>query len=180
MPKIYLSPSVREYEEYINGGTEDQYMNLIADAMEPYLIASGIDFDRSRPTQTLTEIINQVNSGDYDFYLGIHSSSAPPALAGWLRGTNVYYWYGNRWGREGADIIADNLSRIYPDAEKVKSVATSTMREVRRNNAPSAVVEIIYHDNAEDVDWLKENIDEVARTLVLSLTEYFGIPFVEG
>ncbi len=180
MPKIYLSPSVQEFVEYINGGTEDQYMNLIADAMEPYLIASGIEFTRNNPSQTLTEVINQANDGDYDFYLGLHSSSAPPALAGWLRGTNVYYWYGNRWGREGAEIIADNLSQIYPEPDKVKSVATSTMRELRRTNVPAAVVETIYHDNAEDVAWLKENIDEIARSLVISMTEYFGIPFVEG
>ena len=36
MPRIYLSPSLQEYNQFINGGTEEEYMNLIADAMEPY------------------------------------------------------------------------------------------------------------------------------------------------
>ena len=44
MPSVYLSPSLQEYNPYIDGGNEEYYMNLIADAMEPYLRASGIDF----------------------------------------------------------------------------------------------------------------------------------------
>ena len=37
MPSVYLSPSLQEYNPYIDGGNEEYYMNLIADAMEPYL-----------------------------------------------------------------------------------------------------------------------------------------------
>jgi len=44
MPKIYLSPSLQEYNPYVDGGNEEYYMNLIADAMEPYLNSSGIQF----------------------------------------------------------------------------------------------------------------------------------------
>ena len=44
MPNIYLSPSTQEFNPYAGGGNEEQYMNLIADAMEPYLAASGIRF----------------------------------------------------------------------------------------------------------------------------------------
>ena len=36
MPRIYLSPSTQEFNPYVSGdGNEEQYMNLIADAMEP-------------------------------------------------------------------------------------------------------------------------------------------------
>ena len=46
MPKIFLSPSTQDYNSYVNGGNEALYANLIADAMKPYLRASGIDFTR--------------------------------------------------------------------------------------------------------------------------------------
>ena len=40
MPNLFLSPSVQEYNPYVNGlGSEEYYMNLIADAMEPYLVS---------------------------------------------------------------------------------------------------------------------------------------------
>ena len=51
MPTIYLSPSTQEFNEYANGlGTEEEWMNRLADAMEPQLTASGIRFTRNTRT----------------------------------------------------------------------------------------------------------------------------------
>ena len=50
MPTLFLSPSTQEYNPYIDGGNEEYYMNLIADAMEPYLTASGIEYVRNDPS----------------------------------------------------------------------------------------------------------------------------------
>ena len=61
MPKVYLSPSLQEYNPYVDGGNEEYYMNLIADAMEPYLAASGIEVDRNRPDMTLSQAIADSN-----------------------------------------------------------------------------------------------------------------------
>ena len=61
MPRIYLSPSTQEYNTYVSGGTEEYYMNLIADAMEPYLFASGIEFVRNTPQMTAASSIRQAN-----------------------------------------------------------------------------------------------------------------------
>ena len=44
MPLVFLSPSTQEYNSYVTGNSEEYYMNQIADAMEPYLTASGISF----------------------------------------------------------------------------------------------------------------------------------------
>ena len=42
MPRIYLSPSTQEYNPYVTGnGSEEYFMNLVADAMEPYLLANS-------------------------------------------------------------------------------------------------------------------------------------------
>ena len=42
MPNVFLSPSTQEWNPYVNGGSEEFYMNQIADRMEPYLRSSGI------------------------------------------------------------------------------------------------------------------------------------------
>ena len=45
MPRIFLSPSTQEYNPYITGnGSEEYFMNRIADAMEPYLLTNTIRF----------------------------------------------------------------------------------------------------------------------------------------
>ena len=46
MPIIYLSPSTQENNLYVTGGTEEEWMNRLADAMVPYLVSSGIRFNR--------------------------------------------------------------------------------------------------------------------------------------
>ena len=52
MPIIYLSPSTQENNYYVTGGTEEAYMNLLADKMVPYLDASGIRYVRNTPDMT--------------------------------------------------------------------------------------------------------------------------------
>ena len=80
-------------------------------------------------------------------------------------------------GKRFAEIVARNLQLIYPLPNGTKTVPTTTLGEVRRTRAPGVLVEIGYHDNPLDAQWVRENINAIAENLVLSLTEYFGIPF---
>lgn len=179
MPRVYLSPSLQEYNPFINGGSEEEIMNLIADAMEPYLTASGIEFVRNSPEMSLGEAIAQSNNSGVDFHLAIHSNASPASIAGQRQGPVVYYYSTSQPGQRMADIIAENFEDIYPDPSKVQVLPTVTLRELRRTNAPSALVEVAYHDNYADANWIKQNIQPIARALSRSLAEYFGIPFVE-
>ncbi len=179
MPLIYLSPSTQEFNEYLNGGSEEYYMNLIADAMVPYLTSSGINYVRNTPDMNAAQAIYQSNQGNYDFHLAIHSNAAPESLSGTLSGTDVYYYPSSSLGEKAAVIITENFRDIYPQPEKVRPVTTTNIGEVRRTKAPSVLIEVAYHDNPEDEAWIRANIDEIARNLVFSLTEYFGIPFIE-
>lgn len=179
MPRVYLSPSLQEFNPFINGGSEEEIMNLIADAMEPYLNASGIEFVRNSPEMTLGEAIAQSNNSNIDFHLAIHSNAAPESIAGTRQGPVVYYFSSSQPGREMANLIAENFANIYPNPSLIQIMPTVTLRELRRTNAPSALVEVAYHDNLEDANWIKNNIQSIARELSRSLAEYFGIPFVE-
>ena len=176
MPTIYLSPSTQEFNPYYGGGNEEYYMNLIADAMEPYLAASGIQFVRNTPEMTAASSIAASNSGVYDLHLALHSN-ATASGNGAARGTEVYYFPSSTEGKRFADILAENMKAIYPLPDRVRTVPTTSLGEVARVRAPGVLVEIAYHDNPQDAQWIRENIDNIARTIVLSLTEYFGIPF---
>lgn len=177
MPRVYLSPSLQEYNEFVNGGTEEEYANLIADAMEPYLLASGIEVGRNQPEMTLGEAIADSNAGDYDLHFAIHSNAAPTSLAGQLQGTDVYYFYNSPYGKEIADLVKDEMKRIYPNPQKVNTVATAILRELRRTNVPAVLVETAYHDNPEDALWIKGNIDAIAQAYTKAIAAYFGIPW---
>ncbi len=176
MPTIYLSPSTQEFNPYTGGGNEEYYMNLIADAMEPYLAASGIQFVRNTPEMTAATSIAASNSGVFDLHLALHSN-ATAAGNGTARGPEVYYFPSSESGKRFADILAENLQMIYPLPDRVRTVPTTSLGEVARVRAPGVLVEIAYHDNPEDAQWIRENINTIAQNIVLSLTEYFGIPF---
>ncbi len=176
MPIIYLSPSTQEFNPYAGGGNEEYYMNLVADAMEPYLAASGIQFVRNTPEMNAASSIAASNSGNYDLHLALHSN-ASGSIVGSTRGSEVYYYPSSVDGKRFADIVANNLQLIYPLPGRVKTVPTTSLGEVARVKAPGVLVEIAYHDNALDAQWIRDNINNIAENLVLSLTEYFGIPF---
>ncbi len=178
MPTIYLSPSTQENNLYVSGGTEEEWMNRLADAMVPYLVSSGIQYVRNTPQMTAASSIAASNQGRYDLHLALHSNAAPDGRYGQVRGIIVYYFPGSVQGRRAAQIVADNLKTIYPLPNLVRAEGTTAIGEVRRVRAPSVFIELGYHDNTDDAAWIKSNIDAAARNIVLSLTEFFGIPFL--
>ena len=178
MPTIYLSPSLQPFNKYINGSDEQTVMNQVADAMEPYLRACGIRFTRNHIGMTLGQAIQQSNEGYYDLHLALHSNAAPESLAGKLRGTDVYYYAYSTPGKRAAEILAENFKKISPTLDKVKALPTTKLVELSKTNAPAVLMEIAYHDNQEDADWIKGNIQKIAANIVEGLCIYFVIPFI--
>lgn len=179
MPSVFLSPSVQDFNPTVLGVSEEYLMNLVADAMEPYLEASGISYGRNNPNETLTQAIAQSNAGGYDFHLALHSNAAPADLVGILRGPDIYYYAYSSFGAAAAEIFANNLRVIYPNPDLVATIPNTTLAELRRTKATALLIELAYHDDIRDAAWIADNTDLIARNLVLSLTEYFGIPFVD-
>lgn len=177
MPIIYLSPSTQEYNTYRNGGTEEEWMNRLADAMEPILEASGIQYVRNTPAMTAYSSIQASNAGNYDLHLALHSNASGEGQEGSQRGIIAFYYPGSTNGQRAAQLIADGLKDIYPLPDLVKTEPTISIGEVRRVIAPSVLLELGYHDNPEDADWIVRNLEPTAESIVLSLTKYFGIPF---
>ena len=177
MANIYLSPSLQEWNPYVDGGNEEYYMNLIADAMEPYLTASGISFTRNSPDMSLRQAIAQSNAGSYDLHLAIHSNASGEQSAGRNRGVEVYYYPTSARGQDFAETLATNFSDLYPLPEKVNTIPTTTLGELRLTRAPAALIEVAYHDNIDDARWIRENINAIAENLSKSVAETLGVEF---
>lgn len=179
MPIIYLSPSTQENNMYVTGsGSEEDWMNRLADTMVPYLTSSGIRYTRNTPDMTAGSSIRQANEGWYDFYLALHSNAAGEGNYGNVRGIIAFYYPTSTQGQRAAQIFVNNLRSIYPIPDKVFTRATTTLGEVRDSKFPAVLMELGYHDNVEDAMWIESNLNEIARNLVVSLTDYFDIPFI--
>lgn len=179
MPFLFLSPSTQQFNPYITTGNEEYWMNEIADRMEPYLLASGINVTRNDPNGTAATAIRQSNMGNYDFHLALHSNAGAGEFAGKLRGIDAYYYPGSAEGQRMADLLVENLKPIYPLPDRVQARTTTSIGEVRRTNAPSVLVELGYHDNLEDANWIMDNVDEIALALSKAVAQYFNLPFLQ-
>ena len=178
MPFLFLSPSTQDFNPYVTTGNEQYWMNQLADRMEPYLFASGLNVTRNDPNGSAAQSIRASNAGTYDFHLALHSNASPEALAGRQRGVDIYYFPASEEGLRMANILVDNLKPIYPLPERVRALPTVLIGEVRRTKAPSVLAELGYHDNVEDADWLTGKLEEIAAALSEGVTEYFGLPFL--
>ena len=178
MPIIYLSPSTQENNFYVSGGTEEEWMNRLADAMVPYLDASGIQYVRNTPEMTAAAAIRASNEGNYDLHLALHSNAAPEGLYGQIRGIIVFYYPSSVEGKRAADLFAAQLKKVYPLPELVTTQATTALGEVRRPKYPANLIELGYHDNYDDLRWIENHLDAAAQAIARGLTEYFGLPFL--
>ncbi len=133
MPNLFLSPSVQQYNPYINGlGSEEYYMNLIADAMEPYLVSSRHNFHAQRSGRYAC-------AGDCSIQCRkLRFSSGPPfqrrsseSRRSASRAATSTITPPAPKAQRAAEIFAENLKVIYPDPDLVRTVANTTLGELR-------------------------------------------------
>ena len=179
MPSLYLSPSTQEGNPYITGGSEEYYMNLLADELVPYLGANAIAYTRNTPDMTAVSSVAQANAGCYDLYLALHSNAAGPSSSGQVRGVLAFYYPTSANGLRAAELFVQNLKNIYPLPNLVHTISTTSLYEVARSRAPAVLLELGYHDNWEDAQWITGNLPAIARNLAQALAQYFGVPFFE-
>ncbi|NCA92777.1 hypothetical protein EOM82_05950, partial [bacterium] len=172
MHSIYLSPSTQEYNKYYDGnGSEAYYMKIIADYMETYLTASNIPFVRNKSKMTAGNSADHSNEAEHDLHLSIHSNTAVMGNAGNSKGVIVYYFEGSEKGKRAADIFARNFQSIYPNPELIHIVSNTSYAELKRTKAPAVLIFVGFHDNPSDAEWIKNNLQQIAGNLTLSVTE---------
>jgi N-acetylmuramoyl-L-alanine amidase len=171
MKKLYLSPSTQEHNLGVAGyGTEEMRMNKIADYMEQELrnYATVIQVRRNQPVMTVKQVVADSNSFKPNLHLAIHSN------AGGGTGCEVYRIAGGE-AEKAAKIIYDVISNLTPMSDRnIKD--GSNLYECNSTVAPAVLVEIAFHDNPTDANWIIKNERAIAQALVKAVLTYFGIP----
>lgn len=181
MKTVYISPSTQEhnigYGEY---GTEEKRMNEVADVTQQVLERHGITVYRNKPEWTLAQVVADSNSKKPDIHFAIHSN------AGGGRGCEVYC---HRFGGSGerlARAVYEELLPLTPAGDRgVKEGYNfygpgKHMYELAKTDAPAVLVEIAFHDNSSDAQWIMSHIAEIGTALARGILKYFGIPYMEA
>ncbi len=169
MKKLYLSPSLQEHNVGVgNYGTEEKRMNEIADYMMQELKNyPEIAVKRNIRTMSLYQMIDDSNSFKPDLHLALHSN------AGGGTGCEVFCVKGGT-AEKAAKIIYNDLVKIMPmPGRGIKDGLH--LAECRLTTAPVVLVEIGFHDNYTDSNWIINHTQLIAETLVKSVLTFFGI-----
>ncbi len=170
---IYLSPSTQENNLGIDDyGTEEYRMNRIADIVERLLNETGrYIVYRNNPNDSLSSVVAESNRLRPDIHVAIHSNAGD----GSARGPEIF---ANRQGTSGdklANAIYNEILKIYPEPQLARGVKyTDVLYEIINTLAPSTLLEIAFHDNKEDANWIMQNEEEIARAIVNGINEYFA------
>lgn len=178
---VYLSPSVQDWNfGYGTYGTEEFRMNLIADVVQYDLERHGLNVVRNSPQQTLTQVVNESNSYAPAVHVAIHSNASASHQS---RGPSVYV---HRFGLANATRLAndiyDQLIAIAPTdglgvIEGKDAFGGKGYYELRRTNAPAVLIEVAFHDQPADAQYIIDNIVEIGIAISKGILEYFGIPY---
>ena len=181
MADVYISPSLQEWNVGVgNYGTEEQRMNQIADVVQYELERHGLTTARNTPDMTLAQAVADSNRIGPRAHVAIHSN----ASSGQARGAEVYvHRFGGAAEQLGRNIF-DRVAEVTPVSDLGLKEAYATfngqgMYELRRTVAPAALVEVSFHDNPEDAQFIIDNIYELGRAIARGILDNFGIAYVE-
>lgn len=177
---VYLSPSLQEHNigagDY---GTEEFRMNQIADVTQKVLQQHGVTVYRNNPAMTLGQAVADSNAKNPDLHQAIHSNAGN----GRARGCTVFCYKFGCAGEPLARNIYAELEPLTPTADhgvhegKDYYGPGKNMYEVWKTNAPAALVEVAFHDNPDDAEWIETHIEIIGKAIAKADLKTLGIPY---
>ena len=172
MSKVYLSPSCQYDNAYAYGNTTEAVQCIkIAKACKTALERSGISV--KMPSDN--SLVNRCAESDKwgaDLHVPIHTNAFNKKTTG----TRVYYYDGSTKGYNAAKAIYSVLAPFTPGTSESVS-ANNGLLEVNRPNAPTAYVEVDFHDVPSIARWIIENTTAIGEKIAQGICRYFGVTY---
>jgi N-acetylmuramoyl-L-alanine amidase len=179
--KVYLSGSTQTTNVGVAGyGTEAQRMQELADRVKFWLGQGKGDIIvyRNNTSMGLAGSVNDSNSKNPDIHVALHTN------AGGGRGTEDYYYNDSNEGKRLATLLYNNVAPITAATDRGimsdRVLYSNGLYELRETTAVAALIEIVFHDNVQDVQDYLSKVEQIAKALAKAIYSYFNLSFVEG
>lgn len=172
--KVYLSPSDQTANKYAYGNTNEAVAcRKIADACEVALKRCGFEVKNNK-TDSMQARCNESDKWGADLHVPIHTN----AFNKQVTGTRIFCYSKASKGYKAAHAIFDVLAPLTPGTSENVTVNAS-LYETRYPNAPTAYVEVDFHDVEETAKWIIENVEAIGEAICKGICNYFGRAYVE-
>lgn len=173
MKKIYLSPSSQNENRYAVGNTteQEQCRKIAAKCVEA-LKRCGFDA-KAGLTGTMYDRVRESNAWKADAHIPIHTNAFDGKVAG-FRG---FYFSTKSEGYKLLTAIKESVAPITPGTSDGLS-AQSGLYEVKNSNAPCAYLELGFHDNAQEAQYIIDHTDDLAKAICKGICKHYGVTYV--
>lgn len=172
--KIYISPSDQTGNKYAAGNTNEAVQcRRIADACEKALKRCGFEVKNNK-TDSMAARCTESNKWGADLHVPIHTN----AHNGKTTGTRIFCYSKASKGYKASHAIFDVLAPVTPGTSESVTVNAS-LYETRIPVAPTAYIEVDFHDVPEIATWIIESVEEIGEAICKGICSYFGKKYVE-
>lgn len=171
--KIYLSPSSQPNNIYAGLDTNEQEVcRSIARDLSVDLIRCGFEV-KCGDHGTMYDRVKESNDWKADLHLPIHTN----AFNGKVSGTRLMAYNLTGLGYKVCEAIMEPLDAITPGTSS-NITAQPKLYEIQAAYAPTAYVEVDFHDVPAVAKWLVSNTQAIAEAICKGVCKYYGVDFV--
>ena len=172
-PRIYISPSSQPDNVYAGVDTNEQEVcRAIARELATALKRCGFDV-KCGDYGTMYDRVAESNGWMADLHLPIHTN----AFNGKVSGTRMMALNTTGKGYKVCQAIFKELDAITPGTSS-NITAKPGLYEVQSAVAPTAYVEVDFHDVPTVAKWLVDNKPQIAEAICKGICEYYGVEYV--
>jgi N-acetylmuramoyl-L-alanine amidase len=171
--KIYLSPSSQPANTYAVGNTNEQEQcRKIAAALEKELDRCGFN-SKAGMSGTMYSRVYESNEFGADLHLPIHTNAFDGKVAG-LR-IMVY-----KKGGEAENIAKAIMAELAPITHGASDGISEYpgLYEVKNSNAICVYIEVGFHDNPEEAQWIIDHTQDIAVAIAKGLCRHYGVKYI--
>ena len=174
MKKIYLSPSEQPENRYSYGDTNEKVQCCkIAEATEAALKRHGFEVITAT-AKTLSVRCAEADNWGADLYVPIHSNAFNKKVTG----TRMFCYRTSGEGYKACKAIFDVLSKLTPGTSE-SITAQPCLYEVKTPKAPTAYVEVDFHDVPDIAKWIIEHTEEIGEAICRGICNHYGVTYKE-
>ncbi len=163
MPTIYINTK-NDYKSKNDNSNCEYYSNLISSEIKNALNSNAISLANNIIERETSEEIPDFSN--INLQIDSENNNSSDYII------SISYKSGNPQSQRLKNILEINLKNIIPENTDIKTT------EADEHDFEEDIIIKINCSNEENFRWLRNNIENLSAAIIMSLTEYFGIPFI--
>ena len=173
MKKIYISPSDQVSNTYAVGNTNEAVQCreiglLTVEALKRCGLSA-----LTNTKDGMGARVTESNKWGADLHVCIHTN----ACNGQVKGTRLMAHDLKGTGYKACEAIMATLAPITPGTSD-NITARPGLYEVKNTTAPCAYIEVAFHDNKEEAQWIIDHKEDIAEAICKGLCNFYGVNYV--